>query len=513
MSSSISSVSRCVIWAAVSSESQARDEKASIPDQLRLGREAAALHGLTVVAELIVPGQSRSIVLFEDACKKIAAYAQLHRMIQGKEMDVFIFLNRSRLGRISSLSMTVAELLREAGIICYDLESPPATLTADDSHDGMLTGAIKSVGAQREIITLQHRHKIGMLARTENGRWPAKVPWGWLGNYATSVDGKRILISEEVDPVASAHIRRALLEWYLRDGMSQKMIAEKFNEAGVPTPTGKRWEHAHVAHLFNLVLRFAGYSEINKRSTKREYVRAKGNWPPILTLVEAEAILAERARRVHAPRTVSHVTLFSGVVWCQRCNRPMSAATDKGFGHAYRCNHVNRFGAHADGQTKRSLISYNKLMEAAIEAITEIQDASTRAEIIAARIQPQGNDATAQLAALDARLKRLEAAQQRIDRDYYIDERVDITRHRALSDDIQRQISELARQHSDVEQQAQVQQAAANLADDLADIASVGLAKLAMPVREANAWLRRSLRIYMLDCEAVQVDFLPRAMP
>lgn len=90
--------------------------------------------------------------------------------------------------------------------------------------------------------------------------------------------------------------------------MTQKAIAQRLNKEGVPTPSGgTHWEQSSISNMLSLVYRFAGYSETNRRSPNREYVRAKGNWPAIITETEAETLLTEVARRASAPRTVSHV--------------------------------------------------------------------------------------------------------------------------------------------------------------------------------------------------------------
>lgn len=82
---------RWLLWSAVSSLPQAR--KVSLDDQLKLGAEHAAKHGGEIVGKLIVPGQSRSIVLFETARKKIKAYDELAGMIERREFDILAFLD------------------------------------------------------------------------------------------------------------------------------------------------------------------------------------------------------------------------------------------------------------------------------------------------------------------------------------------------------------------------------------------------------------------------------------
>lgn len=130
---------RVAIWAAVSTLPQAK--KISLTDQLNQGRTHAERHGAQIVAELIVPGESRSIILFEDACRKIAAYDELKGLIERRAIDVLIYLDVSRLGRIAPLILTVAELCTRANILPetggkplplgMGMDSPQAVLSLD----------------------------------------------------------------------------------------------------------------------------------------------------------------------------------------------------------------------------------------------------------------------------------------------------------------------------------------------------------------------------------------------
>ena len=78
------------------------------------------------------------------------------------------------------------------------------------------------------------------------------------------------------------------------------MEKEYRTEAGTLRSTSVE-KFIRSAKVFNcsleLIWRYAGFSEMNRKSTSREYVRAKGNWPAIITEQEAEMLLAEVARR------------------------------------------------------------------------------------------------------------------------------------------------------------------------------------------------------------------------
>jgi hypothetical protein len=73
-----------VSWAAVSSLPQAK--KISLEDQLRTNKEHIERHGGALLAELVVPGESRNIVILEEACRRIEAYQKLYDMIEAKAL-------------------------------------------------------------------------------------------------------------------------------------------------------------------------------------------------------------------------------------------------------------------------------------------------------------------------------------------------------------------------------------------------------------------------------------------
>lgn len=491
---------RFVSWAAVSSLPQAK--KISIEDQLETNREHVARHGGQLVAELVVPGESRNIVLFEDAARRMEAYASLRELIDRKAFDVLVYLDRSRLGRKASLSMAVVELCHEAGIITYETENPPATLqTAPVSHDDMLLGAIKSVGAQREVEKLQERHRMGMIARIRKGQFPGAVPYGWVAVYAS--DGT---CSIETDPDAAAILRTIFLDMYLQQGLGQATIAERLNEMGHSTPRGGSWQKQNVHQFFLRVWRYAGYGEINVRSD-RPYARGRGNWPAIITDEEAQAIITEQARRRNARRSVASTYLFSQCVWCAECGRRMIMATNvrqrksRRIQQSLRCNYMEQAHGHR-------FISVNKVRAAVAVAIEYLESAANREQVLA---NAEGNDAERVRAEIATAKEQIEETRRRLHKadDAYIAGRMDEERY-------QRQVKLMTAQTQKLEQA--IQAALGKLeqirheeqrGERLEEIAGIGLAMLNhADERTANAWLRRHFRIWVKDREVVRIDYL-----
>lgn len=492
---------RFVSWAAVSSLPQTK--KVSLEDQLRTNREHIARYGGQLVAELVVPGKSRSIVLFEDACRRIEAYARLRELIDARAFDVLIYLDRSRLGRKASLSMAIVELCHEAGIATYETENPPVALNphGEISHDEMLIGAIKSVGAQREVQKLQERHKMGMIDRIKKGKFPAAVPFGWRAIF--DPDGNSTI---HIDKEAAKILRLIFIDLFLRRGMGLPAIAEWLNQMGYRTPQGVVWQKQNVQQFFKRIWRYAGYGEVNVRGN-RPYVRSKGNWPPILTVEEVEAILAEKERRRNARRSVSSTYLFSLCVWCAECGRRMIMATNirqrksRRIQKSLRCNTKNH-------EHKHRFISENKVREAVRKAIEYLETEENRRQVLA---EAGVSDAERTASEIAATQKRIEAVQNQLYKadDAYVAGHMDETRYQRQVERLTSQVRNLEQRIQTLQDKLEQIQHEEQRAARLEEIASVGLAMLDHEdERVANAWMKRHFRIWVKDRQVVRIDYL-----
>lgn len=307
---------RFVSWAAVSSLPQAK--KISLEHQAQMNDEACARWGGVMIARLTVPGISRSITLFEDACRRIDAYQQLRELIESRAFDVLVHYDRSRLGRKASLVMTIGELCRDAGIVLYETSNPPSSLEQMGSHDSMLISAIKAVGAQQEVIKLRENSAKGMLGRVKGGDFPSQIRYGYRVRY--TADGARTI---EVDEWAEQVVRKILLDYYLDGGMGGAKIAAVLNSAGDKSPTGGPWTEATVRDMINARWTYAGYVEYNVRS-EREYIRAKGKHSAIISEMDALRVDKEKEFRRKRRRAVGSTILYSGIIICAQCGRRMS---------------------------------------------------------------------------------------------------------------------------------------------------------------------------------------------
>lgn len=469
-------------WAAVSSLPQAK--KVSLQDQLDANRQHAERHGVEIVAELVVPGESRNIVLFEDASRKMPAYAQLHDLLKRRAIDVLFFLDRSRLGRQASLSMAVVALCVTHGVAVYEIDNPPPTLAAarQQTHDDMLLGAIKSVGAEREIRKLLERQRSGMIGRVKAGKPPGALVYGYKRAYDDR--GNYTIVIDE----AAAAVLRQVFALYL-DGHGTPYIAATLNRQGTPAPEGGQWQAINVRNLLDNLLRYAGVSAINRRSRRdRPYVEAPGAWPAIIDRETLAAIEAERQYRVANRRRSDTIYLLSGVVFCVHCRRRL-VVQNLGKRQPHHLGSIQMVCREHGG------LAYRRVQAALRDKIASLAGADLDA--LAADAPDPFSALHEQIEALAAQLAELDAAVTRAD-NAYVRGLLPIERYEAQVRRLGEEIENTRRALAAQQQALAAASEQGNRRERLAETAALGLAKLDDPdVAAANAWLRAHVRVWV----------------
>ncbi len=489
---------RFVSWAAVSSLPQAK--LISIDDQLATNRQHIDRHGGALVEELVVPGESRSIVLFEDAARTIAAYGRLKELIDAKAFDVLIYLDRSRLGRKASLSMAVIELCHDARIATYETENPPTEIKVGGSYDDMLLGAIKSVGAQREVQKFVERHRIGMLGRAKRGEMLGAVVYGYVARY--DADGTRTI---EIDEPAADAVRRLFAHYLGGDGMN--VIAQKLNESGAQPPAlAPMWAHGNVGHVLRNVWRYAAFVEINRYSERgRPYAKLPGAWPAIISEELANQVEAEREMRRSTRRLANTVYLLSSVVWCAICEKRMVMKTQDpnktkpGFRVMQMCCPKNSVQHPIKATSYRRIL---RTLRAEMEALRfadldAIAATPTTEEHIREQIAAQGRT----IETVKAGIGRADAA--------FVNGLLDMERYRVQLDRLNVQMAAALAELERLERALTEEQDRGTFRHRLDEVVAHGLAMLdSADVTAANAWLRRHVRIWVAYHKVVAIEWL-----
>lgn len=503
---------RFVSWIAVSSLPQAK--KISLEDQLETNKEHIARWDGVLVAALEVPGKSRSIVTWEEACGRIEAYAQLKELLAQRAFDVLIYRDNSRLGRTTSLVVTIAELCHRAGVVMYPTESPPQDLSKPTRNlASRMTDVFQSVIAQDEVDKFTRRNEMGMKARVMRGDFPGAIPYGWKARYELK-EGKPVTVIE-IDDIAASAVR-IIVDLYLHKGLGMRPISNYLRAHGYTAPRGGRWFLNTVSQLLNIIMRYAGYVELNsKEDSKRPYVRAKSKWPAIISEEDALAVIKERKYRASRKRAVESVHRFSGVVWCGRCNKRMAATTatkaskrnpDVLFRREkFRCSDIDTISRH-----DKSEISSRYLMDAVRGAFLALRDKAVQARILG-QSEQKASDIQAGIRRVQEQLDKQKQALQRAD-DAYIDGKMDLERYNQQVDRLKEQWVSLQAALAEYESALQEEMFSNRRQERLQEIVTDGIAYLETDDKAAaNAWLRRHIKIWVrndIPEKRIRIEFL-----
>ena len=523
-------------WAAVSTGAQARDEKISLTEQLYANLEACRRHNGVMVRQLIVPGESRSIVKFgtaaetvlgfrmvetfdnlenesmlreiernvrdlQESGERIAVYAELDRLIESKAFDVLAFRNLGRIGRNAALSITVMNMCHEVGIVGYSTAAPPQSLEdAGDNYHRSLLDAITAVGYENEVREIKRRHETGMIRRIEGGRFPGKIPYGYkaIRNGAGKITDYEIVEEE-------ANVIRRIISLYLDEQLGTPNIAEWLYANGIPSPSGKaRWAKNSVLVLLQRAEQYAGTNKLNQRSKKRKLIKAPGRWPPIISEETAQRIKKEFKAREQFGRSAHHIHRYSRMVFCvcgKRCRVQNTMMRRTRADGSLWQKRLTRYQCNNHGG-----IAEWKITEA-IQAFIENLKTADFEDVLE---QPQDTNATdaiiADIERIQTQIDTTKAGIDRADSDYYVIGAIDEERHRSITKAANDRVAHLMAELTRLREQLAEEEQAELTVERLQEIIDNGERMLALPdARKANAWLRYRIRVTIDGSKIVKI--------
>lgn len=298
---------RCASWEAVSSKQQAKADKVSLERQRETNLQAIHSIGGKHIASLIVPGQSRSIVLFEDACRKIDAYRQLKELIDTRAIDLLVCYTHSRLGREISLCESVIAYCLANGVAIYDCCAPPRSINPDEQRRDVgarLMSVIRSWESQAEVERLKTNSADGVDKSVLSGNFaPGPKPKFWRVEY-TREGGKIYKINE-----GEAAIARRVVALYLT-GLGTAKVGQM---------TGLTRKGA--LYILDQARRLAGNVTIKR---DEQTIVAKGKQPAIIDEATMQRVVDARARR-KKDKGANATYIYSRLVTCEPCGKTMHA--------------------------------------------------------------------------------------------------------------------------------------------------------------------------------------------
>jgi site-specific DNA recombinase len=389
---------RAIIWAAVSSKSQAEEFKESIPSQIAEARQFIEAQDWHEVADpLIIPGESRSKHIFlEDIAQELPQYATLMSKARNGEIDVVICRSRDRLARSDSVLSTLESYLSHHGVQVYSLTMPtrivdPKRYAKKKDRASVWMRGIERSKAEAEIIELQERYRMGMHGRIKKGLHPNNnLPRG----YRLGDDGVGIPYEPEAEMI------RAIYSSYLKGANYQELV-DRFE---IP---GKSLIYYILSNPF-----YAGYVSFSRYGLEADDPpMEKGKHEAIVDEETWQATQREmQKRRGEGQRTPYTHYPVSGFVFCGYCGERMvvSSTTRPKRRYAYYICRCRNNSVRAD-----------RLEEIAAVVISEwAADSYKIREYIKEYQEDANRDARAEAASLARQLSQKKGALERWHRDY-----------------------------------------------------------------------------------------------
>jgi hypothetical protein len=323
---------RFAVFAAVSSDPQAREDKASLGDQVKTARAAGLQQGgAETSGPFILDGYSRTgYVNLSDALEDIPPLAEAVQEAEQNCYDVLIMDNIERMGDLAPMLSTLFKKhkkqihsARQSGPVRDPTDYDPAS---DESSDIMIH--VEGIIQKYRINKLRRGWNIGIPRRLERGLPPFRVPFGYDR------------VGKDTPPLQnqSAHYVVKMKGWLL-EGRPLSWIAEQLTAAGVPPPNQKntRW---HVESIRHILLNpfYAGIVAIGQKRQERgkknqrlyrqrtassEWTRGRGAHQ---ALWEEETLLAiqnEFARRMGLKNYAKVTYPLAGLLRCTTCKQKL----------------------------------------------------------------------------------------------------------------------------------------------------------------------------------------------
>lgn len=369
---------RYAIWAAVSTEAQAGEDKDSLDNQVRDSKKTGDAKGWSDThLRYIVPGKSRTRwVNLRDAENDIPP---LRTMLEDAKAGRFDLLLMWDYNRLRDLLDPVAKSLSNYGVQLYSVNQPIEPIAPEEfspyatDSESMMRG-MNQIISRWQIADLRRKYRYGVKARVDRGLPSLKVPYGYMKPPGREQETKVIPVINPAQAVVVVEIKNKYLE-----GASIKTICDYLTER-YPTPSGiSAWSRQTVRKILSNPF-YAGKVVFGRRLTVNDtrnnikklvsnptpYMQP-GAHQPLYSWTEHLAIMAEFDRRKDIP-TLSRYP-WSGMLHCAECGGRLRRKFDGKAGR-YSCLHCYKVQIRDDDI--RSVIP--SAIQAALRAVPAEDD-------------------------------------------------------------------------------------------------------------------------------------------
>lgn len=315
---------RFAILAGVSTDAQAREDKQSIPDQIRFCRDRIKqLGGIETTEPFVMDGYSRTgYDSLEVAMQEIPPLGHAIRAAHADQYDVLIMDNFDRLGDLGFIVKTRFKRLRkqlysarQSGKVVKPDEYDP--YSSDDTDMAMFAQQIIQT---YRINKLRRGWNIGVPDRAASGLHPLSIAFGYK---AAGRNEPAVQIKRETDLILR------MKDMYLK-GRTLIEICNMANASGVKPRRSQIWQRAVVSRIllnpyYVGITIFGRYKTVEGKRIPQPpstWKRGKGKHKPLWDEKTYNAILAEHERR-ESLRARGDRYPLTGVLTCSVCKTPV----------------------------------------------------------------------------------------------------------------------------------------------------------------------------------------------
>jgi DNA invertase Pin-like site-specific DNA recombinase len=381
---------RAVLYARVSSKDQER-EGFSIPAQLKLLRQYAREHGLTITREF----------LDVETAKQTGrtGFGEMLAFLRANPSCRTILVEKTdRLYRNIRDWVTVDDL----DIAVHFVKENAIVSKTSRSSEKFLHG-IKVLMAKNYVDNLSEEVKKGMREKAEQGHWPSVAPVGYVNNLGTH----RI----EVDPIRGPLIT-TLFDLYATGDYSLKALVAKARTIGLTHPRSSRpMLKAEIHRILQNPIYIGDFRWLGKLH--------HGSHQPLVPRERFAAVQAMLSRKPRA-RYPKQRHAFMGLLTCALCGCTITAERKTGKYTYYRCT-----GFH--GRCGNTYVREEQLADLLGAVVEQIQIPSEIADWIAEGVRESQSDLKiARQQSLAQLTLRRRALQAKLDRGYddYLEGRI-----------------------------------------------------------------------------------------
>jgi len=304
---------KAVLYARVSTRDQER-EGYSIPAQVKLLEDYAALHGLTIASSHIDVETARK-------AGRTAFGEMLRYLRRNPGIRILLVEKTDRLYRNIKDWAIVDDLGIEVHFVKENF-----VLSDDCRSSEKFMHGIKVLMAKSYIDNLSEESTKGMVEKARQGLWPSYAPIGYA-NVLDQAGRKAVIVDPEVGPRVSL-----LFEWFATGRFTLNSLTIKARQAGL---RGRRGKGPVCKGTVHRVLRNRFYTG----SFDWRGETYAGFHEPLVSMELWEAVQEIMDGRASSNvRAEPHIFPFTGLIQCGHCGCAVIAEIKKGRYIYYHCS-------------------------------------------------------------------------------------------------------------------------------------------------------------------------------